>query len=75
LSGGPRNRQAVERGQEQREQIKRVLLDHERFPLRRRLSGKQLREHFPHLGLSTILWHVAAIRDEADAAAKALETV
>jgi hypothetical protein len=72
-----RNPQAVERGQAHREQIKAVMLEHvRRYPLRRPLTGKELQARFPHLALSTVLWHVAEIRAEAEADIDvALETV
>jgi hypothetical protein len=41
------------------------------YPLRRPISGKAVLAKLPHLdlALSTILWHMAAIREEAEAEA------
>lgn len=72
----PRNRQAYERGQEHRTAIKAFLLDWaRRYPLRRSPTGKVLQARFPSLALSTVLWHVAEIRAEAEAESDTLETV
>jgi hypothetical protein len=65
----PRNRQAFERGQEHRAQLKAIMLDHRaRNPISRDLTVKQLHARYPHIRPSTIAWHVAAIRYEAAAA-------
>ena len=68
----PRDIPAYERGQAHREAIRQVMLDHVRgCPLRRPISGKAVQARLPDLGLalSTILWHMAAIREEAEAEA------
>jgi hypothetical protein len=65
-----RNLAGQERGKAHREQIRAAMLDHvKRHPLAKPLSGKALHAQFPHLAISSILWHVAAIRAEADAQA------
>jgi hypothetical protein len=65
----PRNRQAFERGQEHRAQIKALMLDHaRRNPLARPLTAKELQGLYPCLKPSTIAWHVAELRYEATAA-------
>jgi hypothetical protein len=67
---GPRNRAAHARGQEHREQIKTAMLEHaRRHPLAKPLSGAQLQAQFPHLGISTVFWHMSQIRAQADAEA------
>ena len=72
-----RNKLAYRQGQSNREQIKAFMLEHSRrHPLARPLSGKALKAHFPHLALSTIYWHVDAIREGADReAADTLESI
>lgn len=74
---GPRNLLGHERGQAHREQIKAVMLDHvRRHPLAKPLSAKQLQDRLPALGLglSTIAWHVAEIRRQANAETDTLES-
>jgi hypothetical protein len=70
VSTRARNAVGIERSQEDREAIRTLMRDHMRYsPLRKPLSGKQIRPHLPHLALSTILWHMAAIHAEAEAEA------
>jgi hypothetical protein len=64
-----RNRQAFERGQEHRAQLKAIMLDHQRCkPLARALTAKELHARYPFIKPSTIAWHVAELRYEAAAA-------
>ncbi len=66
----PRDIAGHERGQAHRDAIRAMMLEHVRqHPLRRPLTGKQIQANLPHLALSTILWHVAAIHAEAEAEA------
>jgi len=75
MSGRPRNRDAFERGQEHRRQIRAVMLDHAlRHPLSRPLTGEQIRAQFPYMALSTIYWHMSQIRDGVGADAAAIDT-
>jgi hypothetical protein len=65
---GPRNRQAFERGQEHRAQIKALILDHNRRkPLARPLTAKALHALYPHIKPSTIAWHLSELRYAAAA--------
>jgi hypothetical protein len=73
----PRDLMGHQRGQAHRAAIRELMLEHaRRHPLRKPLSGKQIQTKLPHLALSTILWHVAAIHAEAEieAACEPLET-
>jgi hypothetical protein len=71
----PRDLTGHQRGQAHRTAIRQVMLEHaRRHPLRKPLSGKQIQAHLPHLALSTILWHVAAIHAEAEAACEPLDS-
>ena len=64
----PRNRQAFERGQEHRARIKALLADHQRrSPWARPLTAKELHGQYPHIKPSTIAWHIAELRYEAQA--------
>jgi hypothetical protein len=68
----PRDLMGYERSQAHREAIRQVMLEHmHHHPLRKPISGKAVLARLPHLGLalSTILWHMAAIREEAEAEA------
>jgi len=68
----PRAFAGAERSQAAREAIRQVMLEHvSGCPLRRPISGKAVQARLPDLGLalSTILWHMAAIREEAEAEA------
>lgn len=70
----PRNRRAFERGQRRRALIRSIMLDHAReYPLAKPLTGEQIRARLrtrgQYLEVSSILWHVARIRLEADLAA------
>jgi hypothetical protein len=65
----PRDTAALERSLCAREEIRQVMLEHmHHHPLRKPISGKAVLARLPHLGLalSTILWHMAAIREEAE---------
>jgi hypothetical protein len=78
---GPRNRKLYCQGQRHREQIRMLMLDYaQRNPLARSASGKylqqQMRErHGVRLGLSTIYWHVDAIRLQALIEPLSLESI
>jgi hypothetical protein len=70
-----RNRPAYERGQEHYRLIKAAMLEHARRNPLRPVSGKELHARFPHLGLSTVYWYMAQVREEAESMADSLESV
>jgi len=59
---GPRNRKALERSQEVREEIRRMLLEHP--PLAPPLTAKEVRTRLGARApsLRAVQWHVQAIR-------------
>lgn len=66
-----RNKRAAARGARHRETIKQLLLEHaSRNPLSRPLTGKEMQTMLAQRGirlaLSTVAWHVAHIRLQAD---------
>jgi hypothetical protein len=66
----PRDLIGYQRGRAHRAAIREMMLEHARlYPLRKPLSGKQIQGRllFESLALSTVLWHMAQIRAEAEA--------
>jgi len=65
---GPRNRAAFEQGQENKRQIRELMLAHvQRNPFAKPLTAKQIHQQLPWIQPSTVSHYMQIIRDEAEA--------